>query len=331
MLAELDHVAGRRARWQFALSAARAALVPPDSGRVTGSALGAFALAAAIAVHALTPQTGLLAPVAVAGLPALCARVALSAPAATQRTSAAGRISQAVAVAGVIACLALGVRLIAEYPGQTGGGLQRAAAIVTVIGAVLAAYLLLVLRRPGLLGAGPHSGLAGLAAAVATGSVFLLEQPAGGQSDNPVVTMAVAATAIGAPLAAGALTAVVKFAASGLTRRSLRCALGEVLWAALLTGPAMTIVMLLTTSRAAISAEAAEAVFIAEAHRQGAVSVLAWVAHDDLGGAFTVFTALALVSMLIFLVSYAVLWLSHSQSWPGPGAIAINGSVASQR
>jgi hypothetical protein len=46
--------------------------------------------------------------------------------------------------------------------------------------AELAAYLLLVLRRPTLLGAGTHSGLPGLAAALAVGRVLVLSQPPAG-------------------------------------------------------------------------------------------------------------------------------------------------------
>jgi hypothetical protein len=310
MLAELDQVAGRRARWRFALSAARAALVPPGSGRFTASALAAFAVTAAIAMHALMPHAGLVAAVAVPGLPALCAWVALSGPVAPRHARAAGRVAQAIAVAGIVACPVLVTRLIAAYPGHAGSSLQHTAAVVTIIGAELAACLLLVLRRPGLLGSGRHSGLAGLAAAAATGSVFLVQQPAGGQSDNPVVTASLLATALGVPVAAGALTAVVQFVVSGESgrrlRRSLRSGVCEVLWGTLLTGPAVTIGFLLTTSHSAIAAEAAEPVFIIEAHQQGAASVLAWVAQDDAGGALTVLTALTLASMLIFLVSYGV-------------------------
>jgi len=310
MLAELDQVAGRRARWRFALSAARAALVPPDSGRFTASALAAFAVTTALAMHALVPQTGLVAAVAVPGVPALCAWVALSGSLAPQRASAAGRVAQGAASAVIVACPVLAIRLIAAYPGRTGSSLQDITVVVAAIGAELAACLLLVLRRPGPLGAGRHSGLGGLAAALATGTVFLLQQPSGGQSDNPVVTTAVAATAIGAPIAVGALAAVLHFVAAGGLGRSLRSAVGEVLWGALLTGPAITTAFLLTTSRNAMAAEAAEPAFIIEAHQRGAASVIAWVARDDVGGALSVFTALTLGSMLIFLISYGALRLT---------------------
>ncbi|HUB40616.1 MAG TPA: hypothetical protein VMA72_17360 [Streptosporangiaceae bacterium] len=307
MLAELDQVAGRRARWRFALSAARAALVPPGSGRLSGYLLAAFAVTAATVMHVLMPQTGLVAAVAVPGLSALCAWVALSGPVGPSEASAAGRVVQAVAVAALVACPMLAIRLIAAYPGQTLGDLPHIVPVATFVGTELTACLLLVLRRPALLGAGRHSGPAGLAAAAATGSLFLLQQPPGGQSDNPVVTTAVVATAIGAPLAAGIVTAVVHFVAAGRFGRSVRCAVCEVLWGALLTGPAATIAFLLTTSRNAVAAEAAEPVFIIEAHHQGAASVLAWVAQDDVGGALSVFTVLTLGSMLVFLVSYGVL------------------------
>ena len=309
MLAELDQVAGRRARWRFALSAARAALAPPGSGRFTASALAAIAVTTAIAMHVQMPQTGLVIAIAVPGLPALCAWVALSGPVAPQSVSAAGRVAQGAAAAVIVTCPVAAVRLIADYPGPAGNGLRDVTAVAAIVGAEVAACLLLVLRRPGLLGAGRHSGLGGLAAALATGSVFLVQQPPGGQSDNPVVTTAVLATAIGAPLAVGALAAVLHFAASGGFVRSLCSAVCEVLWGALLTGPAITTAFLFTTSHGAIAAEAAEPAFIIEAHHRGAGSVLAWVARDDVGGALTVLTALTLGAMLIFLVSYGMLRL----------------------
>jgi hypothetical protein len=325
MLAELDHVAGSRARWRFAVSAARVALVPPGSRRLTASVLAAAAVTAGLAVHQLAPQAGLVAAIAVPGLTALCAWVALTDPAALRQDGGTGRVAQVAAVALIVACPALAIRQLAEYPGHV-RGLQDAAAVVVFAGAELAAYLLLVLRRPGQLSAGPQSGLAGLAAAAVTGSVFLLQQPPGGQSDNPVVTTAVAATAIGAPLAAGALTAIVRSATAARLGHTLRHAVGEVLWGVLLTGPAITLAVLLTTSRSAIAAEAAEPGFIADAHQQGAVSVVAWVAQDDVGGALVVFTALSLGSMLIFLVSYGLLRLTDELRQPGPGAIAVNGT-----
>ena len=95
-----------------------------------------------------------------------------------------------------------------------------------------------------------------------------------------------------------------------------------------LTGPAATIAFLLTTSHGAIAAEAAEPVFIAEAHQQGAASVLAWVAQDDVGGALSVFTVLTLGSMLIFLVSYGVLQLGGALRRAAAASVAAVSSVS---
>jgi len=322
MLAELDQVAGYRNRWRFAVSAARAALVPPDCGRFIRFALAALAVTAAIALHVLVPQAGLVLAVAVPGLTAMCAWIALTGPVAAHQASAAGRVAQAAAAALIVACPVLAIRQIAEYPGHV-RGLQDAAAVVVFTCAELAASLLLVLRRPGVLGAGRHSGLAGLAAAVVTGSVFLVQQPPGGQSDNPVVTTALVATALCAPVVAGVLTAITQLAGSGTFVPCLRAGVSEVLWGALLTSPAATIAFLLTTSHRAIAAEAAEPVFIAEAHQQGAASVLAWVAQDDAGGALAVFTALTLAGMLVFLLSYGALRLAAELSRPAPAVLAV--------
>jgi hypothetical protein len=71
MLAELDQVTGRRARWRFALGSARVVLAPPGT-----RGLGAIPLAAVVAgvvIHLLAPSAGIVAAVALPGFPALLA------------------------------------------------------------------------------------------------------------------------------------------------------------------------------------------------------------------------------------------------------------------
>ncbi len=308
MLAELDQVTGRGARWRFALGAARAALVPPRSSRLAAIVLAVGAAAAGLVIHVLLPGTGPVAAVAVPGLPALCAWAALARPYPLRQASAAGRAAQVVAIGAITACPVLALREIALYPGTPGGGaVPYARPVMTVMfAAELAAYLLLVLLRPGLLGTGRHSGLPGLAAALTVGWVLVLNQPRGGQSDNPVMTPAVTEIAIGALLVAGALAVL-----PGLIRRSgigqsLRSGAGEVMWGVLLSGPAAFIAVLLTTSHSAIAAEASEPVFINEAHQQGATSVLSWIANDDLGGAVVLFTAASVIIALTFAITHAL-------------------------
>jgi hypothetical protein len=236
------------------------------------------------------------------------AQTAAGSPDPILRASATGRAAQLIAVAGIIACPVLAIREITLYPGQAGhAALPYAGPVMTVMfAAELAVYLLLVLRRPGLLGAGRHSGPLGLAAAFAACSAFVLFQPPGGQSDNPVMPPAVIGIAIGALLAAGGLAALPGLVLRSGIRQSLRAGLAEVMWGCLLGGPAAFISVLLTTSRSAIAAEAAQPVILSEARQQGATSVLAWIAHDDLGGALVVFTILSIGIALIFAIAHAI-------------------------
>jgi len=288
MLAELGQVTGREARWRFALGSARAVLAPPGT-----RALGLIplaAVAAAVAIHLLAPATGIVAAVALPGFPALLVLAAArSEP--PRPAEAAGRAAQVIAVAGIVACPVLAIREYTLYPGNgAGSAAPETGAIMTFIfSAELACYLLIVLWRPGLLGASRHSGLPGLAAALAISWVFVAHQPPGGQSDNPVIDPVVLATAAGILLGAGALAALPHLLRRGKDHGAL-AGLAEVMWGVLLSGPAAFIANVLTTTRGAIAAEATSPDIATESQRQGATSVLAWIAHDDLGGAIVLFT-----------------------------------------
>jgi hypothetical protein len=307
MLAELDQITGTATRWRFALGAARVALIPPASGRPAALVLAVLGGVAAVIIHVKLPTDGLLTAIVIPGLPAAGAWLAVARPHPSRRVSAIGGAVQVIAVAAIVACPVLALRESVLYPGNGGSSMPYAGDAITVIfAAELAAYLLLILRRPAPLGSGRHSGLLGLTAATITGVVFLLSQPSGGQSDNPVVAMAVQATAIGAPIAAGLLAAGIELRRP---RAAIRPWVGicEMLWGALLTGPAAFIVCLLTTSNTSVVAEARQPATILEAHQQGATSVTAWVAADDLGGAMcTTFKGLTFISMLIFICAYTM-------------------------
>jgi hypothetical protein len=324
MLAELDQVTGRAARWRFALGAARIALIPPRSSRLAGLVLAAGASAAALVIHVLLPEAGPVAAIALPGLPALSASIVLSRPEPPGRVSGAGRAAQVTAVAAIAACAVLAMREIALYPGPPGGGAVRyAGPVMTVMfAAELACYLLLVLRRPGLLGAGRHTGLAGLAAALATGWVAVLNQPPGGQSDSPVLPPVLLSVTAGVPLTAAALAALPGLMHHRGVSQSLRRGAGELIWGALFTGPAIFIAIVLTTSHAAIAAEATQPGFAAEAYQQGAASVPAWIAHDDLGGAMVLFTALSLGALPIFAAAQAIFPVARPHQPPEPLAPA---------
>jgi hypothetical protein len=311
MLAELDQVTGTGARWRFAFGAARVALIPPASRRRAALALAALAAAAAVSIHVALPQTGLVAAIAIPGLAAAGTWAALARPHPSQRASAIGRAVQVVAVAGIVACTVLLLRETLLYPGQGGTARAWVGQVMTVIfAAEPAAYLLLILRRPYPLGSDRHSGLLGLTAAAITGVVFLISQPPGGQSDNPVLNVAVQGTAVGAPIAVGLLACIAVRIRRG--RVGQWAGVAEMVWGWLLTGPAMFIVLLLTTTRSAITAEAGLPGFIQEAHQQGATSTTTWVVRDDLGGAIVFFTVLTILAMAAFAVAHAMYRLANT-------------------
>jgi hypothetical protein len=307
MLAELDEVAESRARWRFAAGSARAMVIPFLASQLGLIAL-AIAVAGAIVAHFADPQPGLVAAFAMPDVLCLCAWAAAAEPTARPGLSMVSRVGQVIAIAAVAACPVLGFLLLTLYPGQAGTGEAPWAfpAMVITFAAELATYVLLVLRRPDPLGAWRYSGIPGLAAAVAVGAVFLLNnRPPGGESGNPIVNSAVMITAIVFPLAAGVLAALLDRSGRGIAPR-LRSGAGEALWGWLLCAPAVFIAMMLATSRAAITAEAAQPWIGYEAQQHGATSVLAWVSGDDAGGAVMLFTAISTASLLIFLVVHAL-------------------------
>jgi hypothetical protein len=323
MLAELDQITGTGARWRFAIGAAQVALIPPASGRLAAVVLAALATAAAAIIHVMLPGSGPLAAIAIPGLPALGGWFALARPHPSRQVSVIGGAVQVIAVAGVMACVVLLLRQSVLYPGQSGNSGAWIGQVMTVIFAAgPATYLLLILRRPGPLGSGRHSGLLGLIAASITGVVFLISQPPGGMSDNRAFHYAVWGAMVGAPIAAGLLAAIAargRRADQWADQRARQWAgVAEMVWGWLLTGPAMFIVLLLTTSRGAIVAEARLPATIEEAHQQGATSITAWVAQDDLGGAMVIFTFLCFLAVMAFAVAYTM----YRWGTPGEGSQA---------
>jgi hypothetical protein len=337
MLAELDQVTGLRARWLFALGAARTALVPPRSSRRAAILLAATAAVAALAIHVAVPQAGAVALVALPGLPALCAWAALARPRPACPPGAAGRAAQVIAVAGIIACPVLGIRLVTLYPGNSGAaGLPGQIGIV-LFAAEIAAYLVLVLRRPEPLGARRGSGLLGGAAAVVTGGVYLYSRLASQPGPSAFThltpstvtlfggaTAGVVLAAVFVPLAAGALAALPGAIRHTGIEKWLHRGAAEAMWAALLSGPAMFIVCLLTIRRAAIVGEGAASANISLAHQQGATSVLAWVASEDFGGAIVLFTGVSFAIMVAFLIM-------HGCFLPGRAGIPVGEEVTDQQ
>jgi hypothetical protein len=323
MLAELDQVTGRRSRWQFALGAAYVALLPPRSSRRAAIVLAAIAVAAALAIHSEVPQAGLVALVAVPGLPALLAWAALARPHPAGPPSPAGHAVQIIAAAAIIACPVLGVRLLTLYPGYSGATNLFGQIALVLFGTEIAVFLLLVIRRPEPLDAGRHSGLLGLAGALAFSGVYLygrlhshsgpgLLSPFGGASTAAVLT------AVAAPFMIGTLTGLTAAVRRDGFERSLNLGAAEGVWTVLLSGPAAFIVYVLTVTRASVSAQASDPGLISLAHRSGAASMPAWVASNDLGQVIVLITMFSVVTAVVFLLTRFGLYSPGSELLPAP-------------
>jgi hypothetical protein len=295
MLAELDQVAGRAARWRFAAGAARAALTVPRGRRLPWLAaivLAGAGCAAGAAIRMLAPGAGVAAAVLVPGLPAICAWIVLAARRPARQDGLAGRVVQVAAVAAIAACPVVALQAITRYPQGSAGPLTGGwLVLMMVFSADLTCYLCLVLRPAAPLAAGRRSGLLGLAAALVMVGCFLLHQFLG---------VPAAATWAAAP--AAVLAAVVLAARYDGSPLSV---MGAALWAVLLGGLAWFIVTMMTASRA-ISLDARDPATIAEAHSQGAASVLAWAAADDLGASIMILT-FVFTLLIIMLSAWGVL------------------------
>jgi hypothetical protein len=329
MLAELDYVPGRRARWGFALGAVRAALAPPRRSTAAAAGLAAAAVAAGLVLHVVSPGTSRVSAAVALGLPALCARAALTQAGPPRPVSRAGRAAQVVAVLGIIACPVAAAVALAPYPGYAGPGSAAGRVTALAFAAELAGYLWLVLRRPGPLGAGRSGGLLGLAAAAGIAGTVAAAGPAAA-SAGPAATSAVLWAWLGAPVVAGLLAAGAgpgEWARSGIGGRAgagarARSGIGEWAWGALLGGPAAFLAQVLTAPRAATAAAASRPATAAQAHQhgaQGSAGVLAWVAHGDLGAALSLLTALSAGGLLAVVLAWAAT-RPRASARPAPGA-----------
>jgi hypothetical protein len=325
MLAELDQVTGRRSRWLYALGAAYAALLPPRSSRRAAIVLAAIAVAAALAIHSEVPQAGMVALVAVPGLPALFAWAALARPRPSGSPSPAGHAVQIIAAAAIIACPVLGVRLLTLYPGYSGVTNVFGQMALVLFGAEIAVFLLLVIRRPEPLGAGRHSGLLALAAALAFSGVYVysrLHSHSGPGLLSPFSGADIEAVlgAVAAPFVAGTLTSLAGAIRRDGFERCLRLGAAEAVWAVLLSGPAAFIVYVLTVTRAAVSLQAADPGLIGLARLRGAASVPAWVASNDLGQAILLITLFSIVTAVVFLMARFGFYSPGPDLLPAPPA-----------
>jgi hypothetical protein len=286
MLAELDQVQGRPARRAFALGAARACLIAPRAVRPAWHAIvvAGGAAAAGGAIHVLAPAAGVTAAAVIPGLPALCV-LAILARRPPGHVSGAGRVIQVIVVAAIAACAVLALRQDVLYPPPAAG--RGGWEISLLFAAGLTGYVWLALRRLPAPAVGRSGGIFGLAVALIVAAAILLGQ------------LGVPGTALGAALLTVALAACLAARHTGL----LRNLIAAVLWqAVLLTGPALFIVQMTATS-GAISLDARDPQTIAQAHSQGAASVLAWAGQDNLGGAVFIMAYICLISLIVGITS----------------------------
>jgi hypothetical protein len=294
MLAELDQVTGRTARWRFALGAARAALIPPRSTprsprllAAAAIALAGGACAAGAAIHAAAPGAGILAAVLLPGLPAICAWAVLATTPPGRQVPRATQAIRVIAAAAIAACPVIALQALTRYPaGAAGPGTSGWSAVQDVVlAADLTGWLWLVLRLPAPLPAG-RSALFGLAAALAAWGGGLLNGLLGGPGAVTVITV------FAVLLAGGVLAARYDGdPTSGL---------GAALWGVLLSVPAGFILSM--NPSGAVSPDARDPVNIALAHAQGATSIQAWVTEDDLGASIFALTVVSFaVGVLILL------------------------------
>jgi hypothetical protein len=308
MLAELDQVTGRLARWRFALGAARAALVPQRSRPLPWLAaivLAAGAGVAGAALYLLAPGTGILTAALLSGLPAICAWAALATTPPARRLSGSARAVQVIAVTVIAACPVVALQAITRYPAGAAGPPTGGPPVLSVmLTADLTGALWLVLRLRAPLSAGRRSGLFGLAAALVLTGGLLLNQLLG-VSGGAIWTAALAALLAAAVLA-------------GRYDGGPVSALGAALWTVLIGGPAWFIVSTTAASRA-MRLDARDPVTIAFAHSQGATNVLAWVAGNDLGGSIFVLT-FASAGLGLLIIFGAVVARDIRRSTPLPAA-----------
>jgi hypothetical protein len=94
-------------------------------------------------------------------------------------------------------------------------------------------------------------------------------------------------------------------------------AMGAVLWAVLMDGPAWFIIAM-TTASPAISLDARDPATIAFAHSQGATSVLAWAADDNLGGSIMILTFVFTLLVIMLSIWSVLIARDIRRSAPAP-------------
>lgn len=290
MIAELAEIVGWRARWQFALGAARAALASPRASgppRLVRILLTAGAcVAAALGIYAAAPAAGLFAvllPVLLVG----CLLRIWGTPRPAGQAPGFGLGIQVVMGAAAAACTVLAIYTVRHFPQPAGNQDHRYALICPLLAVLLAGYTGLAFWLARMLPAGGRAARHGMsAAAVMAGcwtAGFLLHEQAG----LPTTGWAWPA-AIAAPCVAAAL-------ATRSTRR-LEDSLMVGVWATLLGALGFFIVTVASTA-GAISWYTHDRQTIADAHLH-ALPASVWIAGDNLGGATFMLIILPMLTLV---------------------------------
>ncbi|MBB5080194.1 hypothetical protein [Nonomuraea endophytica] len=224
MIAELAGIEGRTARWQFALSSARAMLwLRPAGGWpalvLTAAAAVAAAVAAGTAMGTLAPGLTVLA----ASFTAIVGAMAVLTVARAPRLRLPAPIATALVVSGVAAAIVMTVIFFRTEPAAA-QHLPPAAAIY--VAAVLASCLWIALGAPRWLGTDRAAPRLATAGAVGFAAWFLVVNFMERNEPSPVVALLTAPLIVGAPLAAFIVPAFV----AGRVGRSFRAGLRAAIW-----------------------------------------------------------------------------------------------------
>jgi hypothetical protein len=244
MAAELTQVPDRAARWRFAVGCARAAVFPPGGNR---TAVGAAGAAAVVAIAAVALATGAALPagrvfaLAFVGLLAGLATLAAARSRPTSGTGGTGRrrlgpVAAALALVGVVACLAATTYYLAEHPSYRQLRLPAMAASLppvtaVVLAAVLAGCLWLALRPPRWLVPDRHGRRFAIAMALVLVAGFVLasrQELRSAELDVGVLDYLFLALPV---------VLLVGSAAAATVGRSFRAGLWACAWAVVLTLP----------------------------------------------------------------------------------------------
>lgn len=298
MLAELDQVQGRTARWRFTLGCVRVALAPPRAqpppGLVVRAAIVVGAAGVGLGIYLVSPALHLFAML-LAVLLAGCAWMALLVSGtAVAALAGPGRILRAVLLTGVAGSVGVVLYGVVRYPGAVGDPRDPVLILLSVIlAATLTGYTwmalvpprattshLVVVRRYGLVG-----GLAvgGLPVVGSVAAEFGYGKPVAGWS-----WLAVAVAAV-----AGAL--------AGRSSGDARAGLQAGLWTGLVGALILFVVGMSATYAAAAAGRLipTDAYTIRAFQHSGLPDLTTYMVGDNLGGSIILLLWIPVLSVTV--------------------------------